>query len=286
MRGYDAVPLDDHGMYTEVEMKAALQDDSTRQFKAVRGKHDSWWVCYNEVASELLPAQDVRFDGRDYRVREKRAHAQGSVAVHAVTREVQVEMSQSALALAEYEAQQQQKSGQAPQQQLTAATATQPADLYDAQRDGRSWCVAVDHPDQLIFVQRAHCNADGVVTKVGRTTIVGNCVVNYDLPSNIDDYVHRIGRTGRAGNKGTAVAFVSERKPRHPQGPVRPAEGEPPGDPRMVRLHAQQRRRIRGRRRMGRGRKGRGQGRRRRQRGGQGRGKGRLRQSRLPKRLR
>jgi len=37
-----------------------------------------------------------------------------------------------------------------------------------------------------------------------------NHVVNYDLPSNIDDYVHRIGRTGRAGNQGTATSFVNE----------------------------------------------------------------------------
>lgn len=36
-------------------------------------------------------------------------------------------------------------------------------------------------------------------------------VVNYDLPTNIDDYVHRIGRTGRAGNVGYAVSFVNER---------------------------------------------------------------------------
>ncbi|XP_041637671.1 probable ATP-dependent RNA helicase DDX4 isoform X2 [Cheilinus undulatus] len=32
-------------------------------------------------------------------------------------------------------------------------------------------------------------------------------VVNYDLPNNIDEYVHRIGRTGRCGNTGRAVAF-------------------------------------------------------------------------------
>jgi len=36
-------------------------------------------------------------------------------------------------------------------------------------------------------------------------------VVNYDLPTNIDDYVHRIGRTGRAGNTGSALAFVNEK---------------------------------------------------------------------------
>jgi ATP-dependent RNA helicase DDX5/DBP2 len=36
-------------------------------------------------------------------------------------------------------------------------------------------------------------------------------VVNYDLPANTEDYVHRIGRTGRAGQKGYAVALVTDR---------------------------------------------------------------------------
>lgn len=36
-------------------------------------------------------------------------------------------------------------------------------------------------------------------------------VVNYDLPTNIEDYVHRIGRTGRAGNMGSALSFVNEK---------------------------------------------------------------------------
>jgi ATP-dependent RNA helicase RhlE len=33
-------------------------------------------------------------------------------------------------------------------------------------------------------------------------------VINYDLPENYDDYVHRIGRTGRAGKTGVALTFV------------------------------------------------------------------------------
>ncbi|KAG1650040.1 hypothetical protein FOA52_009525, partial [Chlamydomonas sp. UWO 241] len=35
-------------------------------------------------------------------------------------------------------------------------------------------------------------------------------VINYDLPKDIDDYVHRIGRTGRAGKKGLATAFFAD----------------------------------------------------------------------------
>jgi len=36
-----------------------------------------------------------------------------------------------------------------------------------------------------------------------------NLVINYDLPDQADDYVHRIGRTGRAGATGEAISFVS-----------------------------------------------------------------------------
>ena len=35
-------------------------------------------------------------------------------------------------------------------------------------------------------------------------------VINYDVPHDPEDYVHRIGRTARAGEKGRAVTFVSE----------------------------------------------------------------------------
>jgi ATP-dependent RNA helicase RhlE len=34
-------------------------------------------------------------------------------------------------------------------------------------------------------------------------------VINYDLPDNPDDYVHRVGRTGRAGSEGKAISFAS-----------------------------------------------------------------------------
>jgi len=35
-------------------------------------------------------------------------------------------------------------------------------------------------------------------------------VINYSLPEEAEDYVHRIGRTGRAGNIGTSISFACE----------------------------------------------------------------------------
>ncbi len=35
-------------------------------------------------------------------------------------------------------------------------------------------------------------------------------VINFDLPEDPEDYVHRIGRTGRAGAEGISISFVSE----------------------------------------------------------------------------
>lgn len=35
-------------------------------------------------------------------------------------------------------------------------------------------------------------------------------VINYTLPEDAEDYVHRIGRTGRAGAEGTSISFACE----------------------------------------------------------------------------
>jgi len=35
-------------------------------------------------------------------------------------------------------------------------------------------------------------------------------VINYDLPSNRENYIHRIGRSGRFGRKGVAINFVTD----------------------------------------------------------------------------
>lgn len=34
-------------------------------------------------------------------------------------------------------------------------------------------------------------------------------VINYDLPRNLENYIHRIGRSGRFGRKGVAINFVT-----------------------------------------------------------------------------
>ena len=41
------------------------------------------------------------------------------------------------------------------------------------------------------------------------------CVINYDFPTNIEEYVHRVGRTGRAGRTGTSLTFMSRSDWKH-----------------------------------------------------------------------
>lgn len=35
-------------------------------------------------------------------------------------------------------------------------------------------------------------------------------MINYDLPRNLENYIHRIGRSGRFGRKGVAINFVTQ----------------------------------------------------------------------------
>lgn len=39
-----------------------------------------------------------------------------------------------------------------------------------------------------------------------------SAVINYDLPMDPEDYIHRIGRTGRAGESGTAISLLIEKE--------------------------------------------------------------------------
>jgi superfamily II DNA/RNA helicase len=38
-----------------------------------------------------------------------------------------------------------------------------------------------------------------------------NIVINYDMPSEADQYLHRVGRSGRFGTKGLAITFVASK---------------------------------------------------------------------------
>ncbi|KAL2246701.1 UNVERIFIED_CONTAM: ATP-dependent RNA helicase-like protein DB10 [Sesamum indicum] len=50
-------------------------------------------------------------------------------------------------------------------------------------------------------------------------------VINYDFPTGIEDYVHRIGRTGRAGATGVAYTFFCDQDARHASDLVKLLEG-------------------------------------------------------------
>merc|ERR1712157_102609 len=46
-------------------------------------------------------------------------------------------------------------------------------------------------------------------------------VINYDFPTQIEDYVHRVGRTGRAGATGSSHTFFTSDKSRHAKDLIR-----------------------------------------------------------------
>ncbi|EPS67824.1 hypothetical protein M569_06950, partial [Genlisea aurea] len=50
-------------------------------------------------------------------------------------------------------------------------------------------------------------------------------VVNYDFPTGVEDYVHRIGRTGRAGATGVAYTFFGHHDAKHASDLVKILEG-------------------------------------------------------------
>ena len=39
-----------------------------------------------------------------------------------------------------------------------------------------------------------------------------NIVINFDMPPDADQYLHRVGRAGRFGTKGTTISFISNQK--------------------------------------------------------------------------
>ena len=50
-------------------------------------------------------------------------------------------------------------------------------------------------------------------------------VINYDFPTGVEDYVHRIGRTGRAGATGVSYTFFSDQDSKYARELVKVLEG-------------------------------------------------------------
>ena len=74
---------------------------------------------------------------------------------------------------------------------------------YSAARDGRIWCVEVEHADHLIFAQRAHRTRGGAVTKQSRPIVVGNCItllfgdINAPVEEDIEALCRLLDTTGK-----------------------------------------------------------------------------------------
>jgi ATP-dependent RNA helicase DDX5/DBP2 len=50
-------------------------------------------------------------------------------------------------------------------------------------------------------------------------------VINYDFPTGVEDYVHRIGRTGRAGATGVAYTFLCDQDSKYASDLIKILEG-------------------------------------------------------------
>ena len=50
-------------------------------------------------------------------------------------------------------------------------------------------------------------------------------VINYDFPTGVEDYVHRIGRIGRAGAIGLAYTFFDEQDAKYASDLIKVLEG-------------------------------------------------------------
>jgi ATP-dependent RNA helicase DeaD len=115
-------------------------------------------------------------------------------------------------------------------EKLTArghASAALNGDLNQAQREKTIEQLRAGQIDLLIATDVAARGLD--VPRISH-------VINYDIPYDIEGYVHRIGRTGRAGRAGEAILFVApreirmlraiERATRQPIEPMRPPTRE------------------------------------------------------------
>ena len=72
----------------------------------------------------------------------------------------------------------------------------------DKRQEERDWALAEFKSGRTPILIATDVAARGIDVKDIQ------CVINFDFPSHIEDYIHRIGRTGRAGKKGIAITFL------------------------------------------------------------------------------
>lgn len=90
---------------------------------------------------------------------------------------------------------------------------------WDLQR--KHYSVAPIHGDLKQFERERHLEMfrNGQINVLVATAVAARGldipnvthVINFDLPTDIDEYVHRIGRTGRAGNTGLSTSFFNDK---------------------------------------------------------------------------
>lgn len=90
--------------------------------------------------------------------------------------------------------------------------------VYNALKEAGVKCISL-HGDltqgaRLKAIQEFRDNKAQVlvatdITARGIDIAALECIINYDIPNSVDDYIHRIGRTGRAGKIGNAISLVS-----------------------------------------------------------------------------
>merc|ERR1711970_396859 len=88
--------------------------------------------------------------------------------------------------------------------------------LYD--RGYRSSCIHGDR-NQREREEALKCFRNGATPVLVATAVAARGldipnvrhVINFDLPSDVEEYVHRIGRTGRMGNLGLATSFFNDK---------------------------------------------------------------------------
>uniref|UniRef100_A0A8C7Y5P7 RNA helicase n=1 Tax=Oryzias sinensis TaxID=183150 RepID=A0A8C7Y5P7_9TELE len=70
-----------------------------------------------------------------------------------------------------------------------------------------------DREEALSQFRSGHCPILVATAVAARGLDISNVkhVINFDLPSDIEEYVHRIGRTGRVGNLGLATSFFNDK---------------------------------------------------------------------------